>query len=72
MSQIETVNLNARDVPKEIKVKFKMWCIEKNITMQDAIIALIDMAVERNWDLKRTINRRKKKDAKSNGDIAKE
>jgi len=72
MSQIETVNLNARDVPKEIKMKFKMWCIENNITMQDAIIALIEMTVDRNWNLKHKIKQRKREDAKSNGDATKE
>lgn len=64
MSEVETVNVNARNVPKELRVNFKLWCIKNGFSIQDALIALMEIAIEKNVKLKTRVDRKKRNDKK--------
>lgn len=44
--------INVRTVPRSLRKRFKSWCIDKELPMQDAVIKLIEMALKRDLDLK--------------------
>lgn len=58
-------NINVRQVPKNLQHNFKVWCVKNKVTMQDAIIALMEISMERDINVKLRISQRKKKNAKS-------
>ena len=40
------VAINTRTVPSALRRKFRVWCVERETTMQDAIVELIESLVE--------------------------
>jgi len=46
-----TAILNIRPMPKELKKKFKLWCLKKGLTMREAVISLILHALDDDTDL---------------------
>ena len=57
-------NINVREIPENLKHEFKTWCAKNRVTMQDSIIALMEMAMERNLNVKLIISKRKKGNGK--------
>lgn len=47
----ESVALNIRPVQAKLRKKFRLWCMEKEITMVDAIIIMMSLAIENDLDL---------------------
>jgi len=43
--------LNIRCMPYELKTSFRIWCLSKELSMKDAIIALMGLAIEQDLDL---------------------
>lgn len=44
----DTVNIqfNARNLPRELKDRFKAWCEARKLSMQQAVRIFMDMAVD--------------------------
>lgn len=40
------VSINNRNVPVQLRNRFKAWCAENNVTMETALIKLMQAAVE--------------------------
>lgn len=40
------VSIHARNVDPDLRRRFKSWCAHKELTMQDAVIMLIEEALE--------------------------
>ena len=59
-------NINVRNIPKDLQHDFKVWCLERKVPMQDAVVALIEIAMERNINVKLRILQRKRTNGKSN------
>lgn len=42
----DTVSLNIRKMPKELRDEFKAWCAHNSITMQEAIPAIVNYIIK--------------------------
>ena len=45
------VALNIRNIPRDVRSDFKAFCAKRSISMQDALVALIRMALNRRIEL---------------------
>lgn len=39
------VAINIRTIPDTLRQRFKIWCVGQKVSMQDAVVALIELAV---------------------------
>jgi len=54
------IDLNFRDMPKELKDDFRKWCKANNITMKWAVSELMQMAIRMNLDIKKPVRKKRK------------
>lgn len=45
-SEEELVSFNIRTIPRSLRNRFKAWCSEHGVTMQDAVVKLVKKTVD--------------------------
>lgn len=62
----ETITINTREVPVKLRNNFKVYCAKQEVSMQDAVIAMMEIAIEKKVKIRNRVRRRRLKIAKSN------
>jgi len=52
----KTVTINTREVPVNLRNEFKIFCAKQQVSMQDALIAMMEIAVQKNVKIKQRVH----------------